>query len=551
MGLGKTVQVIAALRVLCIQRQVESVLVVVPASLLDQWRREVGLWAPELRALIVRGPTQDRTWQWRAPAHVLLVSYETLRVDLGSGSESPLRTKLWDVVVLDEAQRIKNSDAETSRAVKCLRRKRSWALTGTPLENRVEDLLSILEFVDMVPQSYSPASLQAPYLLARHRDLQLRRRKSEVMQELPPKHVIELIVGLSQHQEVSYREAETTGVVQLREFGEKIKVEHVLALITRLKQICNFDPRTGDSSKLEEVADRMQTLVGQGHRALVFSQFTDSVFGVEAIAKRLAAFEPLLITGAQSPRERDEVIADFKREQRHKVLVLSLKAGGVGLNLQDATYVFLFDRWWNPAWERQAEDRAHRFGQIYPVTVFKFVCTSTIEERIQAVLASKELLFKQVVDDVCLDLGTTLNRRELLGLFGLATEPRLTEEPPRDVTGVELEQRCAALLAARGWSVDHTPKSYDGGIDLMAGRVDEVGIAQQLLVQCKDHSRPVGVDVVRELLGVLPPGRYAQVLLVSTSGVTIEAAKLARERGVLLWDEATLRRLEDGGEREP
>ena len=176
MGLGKTLQAIAAARILCAQRAIDAILVVAPASLLDQWRRELEKWAPELRAIIVRGPITDRAWQWEAKVHVTLVSFETLRSDFGGNKRAPVRRKIWDVVIADEAQRIKNRNA-TSDALKGVQRRRSWALTGTPLENDEEELASILEFVDHAGLTSSKHYRPGVDLLRRHRQLQLRRKK--------------------------------------------------------------------------------------------------------------------------------------------------------------------------------------------------------------------------------------------------------------------------------------------------------------------------------------------------------------------------------------
>lgn len=418
MGLGKTVQAVAALRILAARDKAGPTLVVAPASVLDQWRRELAKWAPELSAIVVRGSADDRTWQWRARKDVTLVGYETLRSDAGRIRALRPPGEVWSVVVADEAQRIKNRN-DTSQAVKSLSRARSWALTGTPVENHEDELASIMEFVDhrkdAPPARYHPG----PTLLKRHRELQLRRRKGDVLADLPPKLETKLTVALRPDQRRSYDVAEQEGIVYLRSLGANVTVQHILELITRLKQICNFDPKTGSSSKMDDIKDKLQEISARGNKALIFSQYANDISGVGAAVRHLLEFDPLALTGEIPVEDRFSIVERFRISDRHKAMVISLRAGGVGLNLQEASYVFHLDRWWNPAVERQAEDRAHRIGQTAKLNVIKYICVDTIEARIDRILEEKQQLFDELIDDVSLDLSIRLNRRELLGLFGI------------------------------------------------------------------------------------------------------------------------------------
>ena len=227
MGLGKTAQAIAALRILIRTRQAETALLVAPASLLVQWRRAIREWAPELRTSTVSGAASERAWKWQTSAHVYIVGYETLRADFTDNPQSPPRRRIWDVVVLDEAQKIKNRGAEVSQECKRLQRRRAWALTGTPLENSADDLASICEFVTPWVEGEDLLHLTpGPDLFARHQDLQLRRKKADVLTQLPAKTTSEITLQLTGSQRASYEDAERNGVVYLKKLGQTARITH-------------------------------------------------------------------------------------------------------------------------------------------------------------------------------------------------------------------------------------------------------------------------------------------------------------------------------------
>ena len=546
MGLGKTIQAIGALRILFLQRRIESCLLIVPASLVGQWRKEIHYWSPELRISTIRGTTAERTWQWSTPAHIYLTSYETFRSDCTDHVQSPPRRRVWDVVILDEAQKIKNRDVEISRKCKLLLRRRAWALTGTPLENREDDLASILEFVSPLKEGELPPRLKPGIELKEiHNSLQLRRKKQDVLPQLPPKIISEISLSMNSTQREYYDLAEKQGIIQLKESGESVRIENILELIMKLKQICNFCPIDGVSTKFDDVLERLNIITAEGYRALIFSQFTDSQYGANAIASRLESFNPLLYTGDYSPIQRDSIIKTFKENRDHKVLILSLRAGGQGLNLQDASYVFHFDRWWNPAVEHQAEARSHRLGQTVPVHVYKYIIEDTIEERIEKLLKEKQLLFDELVDSVSIDLKSKLSSEEIFGLFGLTPPVRLESAKRRsdlsgnysEMTGLEFENYVQRLLEGKKWRVERTPLTRDGGIDLIAKRCDDIGVELTLYIQCKNHVVPVGVEVIRALNGVLPKNVAGiRGIAVCPSGFTTDAIIFAKDRGIDLWD---------------
>lgn len=265
MGLGKTVQVVAALRILIHRGAVQRSIVVCPAGLILQWRRHIRQWAFDLRVSTVIGSAEQRASAWRADANFYITSYESLRSDSWSRHAGSPGVRTWDVAIVDEAQRIKNRHADVAIAVKRLRRDRSWALTGTPLENRLDDLISILDFV--APGRFEPSAM-AVGLRRLMGEVQLRRLRKDVLRDLPPKLASIVYVDLEAAQRLAYRRAEEEGIVRLGALRGDLRITHVLELILRLKQICNFCPETGQSAKLMDLRRRLAHIVKSGEKAL-------------------------------------------------------------------------------------------------------------------------------------------------------------------------------------------------------------------------------------------------------------------------------------------
>jgi SNF2 family DNA or RNA helicase len=409
MGLGKTMQAITAIRLLLRRGEVRSVLLVCPKPLATNWQREFAVWAPEVPVMTIEGDQAKRGWQWTLPDVPLrIANYELLLRDRES-----LASQTFDLVVLDESQRIKNRSSSTSQVVRSISRRRNWALTGTPVENSADDLLGIFEF--LAPGFLSPE--MKPRSMGRSiSDYVLRRTKDQVLKDLPPKLIHDEPLELSPEQRESYRLAEEEGVLRLTELGQSATIQHVFELVLRLKQICNFDPATGVSAKLERLDADIEEIAASGRKAIVFSQWVGTL---KRLAEQLERFGPLQYHGQVPQRRRDAIIEQFRNDQSRHVLLMSYGAGGVGLNLQFVNYVFLFDRWWNPAVEDQAINRAHRIGVDGPVGVTRFLMLDTIEERIDRVLQEKRELFDTIFSGAEGRRKPALTQEELFGLFQL------------------------------------------------------------------------------------------------------------------------------------
>lgn len=444
MGLGKTMQAILAARLLWMAGQVRSILIVCPASLIANWLHELELFWPAARqhaALLteVAGIGQHRR---KHGALIYLVSYESLRLyrhrDLPRSA-----CRKYDLMLIDEAQRIKNAGTQSADAVKQIAAVRRWALTGTPIENRTEDLRSIMEYLlgklppsmaaDVSPEDLGRAV--APYFLRRTLD-DVRDDLAKHGMHIPPIVDQDVFVEMSKKQREAYEHLQASGVTELNRRGAKITVTHVFALITELLKICNF--RAGHSAKMDLLGDELETARANKRKALVFSRFTSPEFGLQAIRAGLADrhIAAELISGDVPVKARQHVIREFTTRPELTAMVLQYVAGGVGLNLQAAQYVYLFDRWWNPAVEDQAVKRAHRIGQKNEVIVRRFVTKDSIEERIWERLRAKRRLFKQVVDKATAnahpDQAMGLSEEEYFSLFeGLKARPKRNKRKRR------------------------------------------------------------------------------------------------------------------------
>ncbi len=414
MGLGKTLQILCALR--------GPALVVCPRSVVHNWASEIKKFRPELEVAFYEGPRRvlDQS------ADVTLTTYAVLRIDADK-----LASVDWTMVVLDEAQNIKNPDSQAARAAFRLRADARFALTGTPVENRLEDLWSLLRFSnqgllgprrDFVERFAGPiaegSADAAKKLEKRIRPFVLRRTKGDVLRDLPPRTETTMFCELSEEERALYA---AVLAATKREIMERLGAgEGVLAMLEALLRLRQAACHTGllpgreaeSSAKVDRLVEALAELAAEGHKALVFSQWTSLLDKIEPhLAREGLAFTRL----DGSTRDRGAVVSAFQDEQGPPVMLLSLKAGGVGLNLTAADHVFLVDPWWNPAVEEQAADRAHRIGQDKPVIVYRMVAKDTVEERILLLQEKKRRLADAVVSGA--GGATAITRDDLLELL--------------------------------------------------------------------------------------------------------------------------------------
>ncbi len=414
MGLGKTVQVLALLESRRIERQQgnaphQPTLLVVPKSLVFNWLAEAERFTPELRCLDYT-ECHRRTLRVLIPeVDVVITTYATMRIDIGF-----LKDIEFDYAILDEAQAIKNPSALTSKAARLIRARHRLALSGTPIENRLTDLWSIFEFLNpgmlgicSIFQNLGRGEVSGDTLQRINRGIKpmvLRRTKDQVLSDLPAKNEQTIICELEPKQRKIYDEVlafyRQSLNTKIQSIGLSKSKLHVLEALTRLRQIaCHpalIDPihnRT-KSSKLEALYENLESVIEEGHKALIFSQFTSLLAIVRReLDKRGMAYEYL----DGQTKHRQQCVQRFNNDPAVPLFLLSLKAGGHGLNLTAADYVFILDPWWNPAVEAQAIDRAHRIGQTKPVFAYRLIAKNTVEEKIVALQQSKRELADAIV----------------------------------------------------------------------------------------------------------------------------------------------------------
>ena len=444
MGLGKSIQCLAFLLHLKEREALNGpVLLICPTSVLGNWRREAKRFAPKLDIVVHHG---DKRAKGKALARkaeksdLIMTTYALVFRD-----EMTLQSVPWRGVVLDEAQNIKNSDSKQSQAVRRLvsldvSEKKAKddgdgtdfappfriALTGTPVENRLSELWSIMDFLNPgylgqkqffqrrfalpIEKYGDSASLQTLRSLVQ--PFILRRVKTDrtIIDDLPEKQEMTVFCGLSKPQAELYQALVEKSLAEIESSDGIQRHGQVLALLTKLKQLCNHPdlltenkgagtlPDPDLSPKLERLLAMVDELVAEGDRALIFTQFAQWGDRLQNQLANHLGEEILYLSGSTPQVKRDAMVERFQSDpQAPKILILSLKAGGVGLNLTRANHVFHFDRWWNPAVENQATDRAFRIGQTRNVQVHKFVCTGTLEEKIHDLIESKKALAEQIV----------------------------------------------------------------------------------------------------------------------------------------------------------
>ncbi len=422
MGLGKTVQLIALL--LHLKEKEEGIrppfLLICPMSIVGNWKREIIRFAPSLKVFIHHGGERLSGEEFRkeaAKADVVITTYSLVYRD-----QAALASLEWGLLVLDEAQNIKNENALQTRAVKTLKARSRIALTGTPVENRLTELWSLFDFLNPgylgsfetfrlkfqapIEKKLDPDRLDM--LKRRMSPFILRRLKTDrsIIQDLPEKMEMKVYCSLTREQASLYQIVLEEMMTKIREASGIQRKGLVFSAITQLKQVCNHPAHyeddgsalPGRSGKLNRLREMLEEAIEEGGKALVFTQYVQMGHLIENFLKETAGWPALFLHGGLSMKERDDLVEKFQQDPKAPpVLILSVKAGGSGLNLTAANHVFHYDRWWNPAVEDQATDRAYRIGQTRDVQVHKLISAGTLEEKIDLLIERKKALAEAVI----------------------------------------------------------------------------------------------------------------------------------------------------------
>jgi SNF2 family DNA or RNA helicase len=415
MGLGKTIQVIAflvALKNKNIITQQKPVLIVVPASLMSNWEHEISRFAPSLSTFVYHG--QNR--QLEKESDCIITTYATVRRDI-----ELLQKTRFSVTILDEAQAIKNRDSAQAKSVSKLKSDHFIAMTGTPVENRILDYWSIIDcvmkgylgnqtsfkthFAIPIERYHDQAALKAFRSLTK--PLMLRRVKTDtsIINDLPEKLVLERYANLSLEQKVLYKEIVEQTEKTLQGADGIEKKGAIFKLMTALKQVCchpalycdTSNKESGNSGKATLLMDLLESIHQRNEKVLVFTQYAQMGFLIQTLVKESFSLEAPFLHGGSTRPQRDAMVKQFQSDPECWLMILSIRAGGTGLNLTSASHVIHYDLWWNPAVENQATDRAFRIGQDKQVTVHRLITEGTFEERINDMLTSKKDLADSVV----------------------------------------------------------------------------------------------------------------------------------------------------------
>ena len=448
MGLGKTIQVIGLMSLLRSDEALTGTdLLVVPASLVANWHSELARFAPELRAFIGH-PSKIPSRELKSLPLEVVRDHDVVITTYGTVTRTPWMQEFgWRCLVLDEAQAIKNPGAKQTRAIKKLSARWRLALTGTPVENRLGDLWSLFDFLNPGllgsakdfgrfckslserADGYRPLrELVGPYIL--------RRLKTDkrVISDLPDKTEITTHCLLSRRQAALYKLAVSELEEALRATDGMKRRGTVLAFLLRFKQICNHPSQwlgdgefqTADSGKFRRLEALAEPIAARQEKVLVFTQFRSMTEPISRCLATCFGRPGLVLHGGTPVKKRADLVRQFQEREEVPFMVLSLKAGGTGLNLTAANHVIHFDRWWNPAVENQATDRAYRIGQKRNVLVHKFVCKGTVEERIDQLIAAKRQLSDEVLSGGAEAKLTELSNDELLAMVSLDLQSAVT-----------------------------------------------------------------------------------------------------------------------------